>query len=310
MPPSRCVIGIDGGGSKTHAILCALDGEVIAEASGGPSNMQVIGLPQTIMVLFDLIQKCCHSAQVEAESIQAIVMGLAGAGRAAEKAELVDQLFAMGKDKKFPLRNITVETDAKIALDAAFAGGPGIVVIAGTGSIALYRTENNQIIRAGGWGRILGDEGGGYAIARGALNIVLRNYDGRIEETTLTKKAYEHFKITTPEELVPKIYYQNADIAAFVPKVLDAAQKHDHVAQKLLTDNATELVDLVRVLLKKSPPKRKIPVALMGGMLETENPYSKLVADRTRAALPQIVIQKPKFPAAYGAVIMALHAFR
>jgi N-acetylglucosamine kinase-like BadF-type ATPase len=308
--PSRFIVGIDGGGSKSHAILCALNGEVVAEARGGPSNLQIIGTSATIEVLFDLVQKCCQIANCGPETIQAVVIGLAGAGRAAERAELVDRLFAVGKEKKFPLRNITVETDAKIALEAAFAGGPGIVVIAGTGSIALYRTENNQLIRAGGWGRILGDEGGGYSIARGALNIVLRNFDGRIEETTLTKKAYEHFKITTPEELVPKIYYQNADIASFTPKVLDAAVKHDHVAQKLLTDNASELVDLVRVLLKKVPPKRKIPVALMGGLLESENHYSKLVAERTRAALPQIVVQKPKFPAAYGAVILALHAFR
>ncbi|MFI5252687.1 MAG: N-acetylglucosamine kinase [Bacteroidota bacterium] len=310
MAITRFVIGIDGGGTKSHALICALDGEVIAEAKGGPSNLQIIGIPQTTMVLFDLIQRCCQQANCGPESIQAIVMGLAGAGRAAEKAELVDKLFALGNEKQFPLRNVTIETDAKIALDAAFAGGPGIVIIAGTGSIALYRTETNQILRAGGWGRILGDEGGGYAISRHALNIVLRHHDGRIEETILTQKVLDHFKIVSVEELIPKVYFQSTDIAAFAPKVFDAALKHDHVAQKILTDNAIELVDLARVLLKKVPPKRKIPIALMGGILEFDNPYSKLVAERTRAALPQIVIQKPKFPAAYGAVIIGLHAFR
>ena len=242
--------------------------------------------------------------------IQSVVMGLAGAGRAAEKAELIDKLFALGVEKQFPLRNVQIDTDAKIALEAAFAGGPGIVVIAGTGSIALYRTEANQIVRVGGWGRVLGDEGGAYAISRQALNLVMRQYDGRTDETLLTRKTYEHFKIVSVDELIPKVYYQNADIASFTPKVFDAVMKNDRHAHKVILDNANELVDLVRVLVMKNPPKRKLPVSLMGSLLETDNPYSKMVSERVKAALPQIVVQKPKFPAAYGAVIIGLNAFK
>jgi len=306
----RFVVGLDGGGTKTIALLVALDGTVISEAIGGPANLLTSGLSQTTKTIFGLVRECCKKADASADSIQAVVVGIAGAGRAADRAELIDKIFAMGIDKEFPIKNITVETDAKIALEAAFAGGPGIVVISGTGSIALYRTEDQQLFRTGGWGRLLGDEGSGYSLARDAINAVMRQYDGRGDKTILTQKALEYFTTTSVEEIIQRIYYQSITIEAFAPKVLEAVAERDHVAYKVMADNVSQLVDHVRVLVMKSPPKRKLPVCLMGGLVESENPYSKLLRDRIRGALPQVVIQKAKFPAAYGAVIIGLNAFR
>jgi N-acetylglucosamine kinase-like BadF-type ATPase len=208
------------------------------------------------------------------------------------------------------LKNITVETDARIALEAAFAGGPGIVVIAGTGSMALYRTEDGKILRAGGWGKLIGDEGSGYLIAQDALRAVMRQSDGRGEKTELTKKAFYHFGIASLDELIQKIYYEKADIASFVPKVFEAVTEHDRVAQMILVKNAGELAELVRVLTMQVRPKKKLPVALMGGLLRAENPYSKIVKEKIISSLPNIVVQNPKFSAAFGAAIIGLNAFR
>jgi N-acetylglucosamine kinase-like BadF-type ATPase len=310
MAGRRFVIGIDGGGTKTTALLVALDGTVMAESVGGPANLLVAGMDSTVETLHILIYECCHKVGCPPEAIQSIVLGLAGAGRATDRAELTDKLFAAGNKKRFPVKNITIETDAKIALEAAFAGGPGIVVISGTGSIALYRTEDRQDLRVGGWGRILGDEGSGYSIARDALNAVMRQYDGRGEKTILTQKALEHFSCSSVEEIIQRIYYQSAAIESFTPKVFEAVASHDNVAHKVILENASELAEHVRVLVMKVPPKRKLPVSLMGGVVETDNPYSKMLAERIRGTLPQVVIQKPKFPAAYGAVIIGLNAFR
>lgn len=310
MTTDRYVVGIDGGGTKTHVLLSALDGEVLCDVRGGPSNITVMGIARAARMLIDLVKECCAKANATPETLQSVVMGLAGAGRAADRAELIDTIFSIGSREDFPLRNVTIETDAKIALEAAFAGGPGIVVIAGTGSIALYRTEDKQIVRAGGWGKILGDEGSAYAISRAALNRVMRVQDGRSERTDLTKKVLDYFHLGSVEELLQKIYYQDADITSFAPKVVEAVAEHDHIAYRIISDQANELVELVRVLAMRIPPKKRLPVALMGGLIEIDNPYSKLVRERIVGSLPQLVVQKPKFPTAYGAIILALNAFR
>ena len=306
----RYILGINGGGTKTHAILVAMDGTVISEANGGPSNLQTVGVQQATKIIFELIDDCCTKADCGPDALQSVVVGIAGAGRASDKTGLVDALLALATKKKFPLKNVVVETDARIALEAAFAGAPGVALVAGTGSIALYRTEDGKIIRAGGWGRILGDEGGGFAIARDALNAVMRQHDGRNEKTILTAKALKHFETETVEEFIPKIYQNHIDVASFAPKVLEAVVERDRVAHNVLVKNSNELVELVRVVTMLTRPKKKLPVALMGGMLESENVYSKMVKEKIIGSLPHVVVQKPKFPAAFGAAIIGLNAFR
>jgi N-acetylglucosamine kinase-like BadF-type ATPase len=283
---------------------------VVSEASGGPTNLQTVGVAKAAEVLIDLIRQCCKNVDCSPADLQNAVLGIAGAGRASDRNELVDKLFALGNSKKFPLKNITIETDARIALEAAFAGTAGIVVIAGTGSIALYRTEDGQLLRVGGWGKLIGDEGSAYTIGRDALNMIMRHHDGRSEKTLLTVKAMQHFSVSAIEDIIPKLYHEAADIASFAPKVFEAAVERDLIAHSVVLKNATELSELVRTLVMHARPKKKLPVALMGGLLETENIYSKVVKDKILNSLPQIVIQKPKFPTAFGAAIIGLNAFR
>ncbi len=306
----RYVIGVDGGGTKTNAILVGLDGTVIAEATGGPTNLQTVGIPRAAQTLFDLIHKCCQKVEPQPPDLQNIVLGLAGAGRELARTELIDALTDISNKRKFPLKHIRVETDGRIALEAAFAGSPGIVIIAGTGSIALYRTEDGKFLRAGGWGNVVGDEGSGYAIGRDALTAVLRQFDGRGEKTILTKKALEHFGIASADELIQKIYQEHAEIASFAPKVFEAEAERDRLAHLILLKNAADLEDHVRVLTMLSKPRHKLPVCLMGGLLESENVYSKMVKEKIKASLPQVLVLKPKFPAAFGAAILGLNAFR
>ncbi|HEY6191489.1 MAG TPA: BadF/BadG/BcrA/BcrD ATPase family protein [Bacteroidota bacterium] len=306
----RYVIGIDGGGTKTDALITGLDGTIVAECHGGPSHLGNVGISHAADVLFDLISDCCTKAECSPEALQNIVLGIAGAGRGSDRAELVNAILAVGLKKKFPLKNIVVETDARVALEAALAGKPGLVVIGGTGSIALYRTDSGVILRAGGWGSVLGDEGGGFAIARDAINAVMRQHDGRFEKTLLTAKALKHFNVASPDELISKIYHDHADLAAFAPSVLEAVVERDRIAHNVIVKNANELVELVRVLTMQARPKMKLPVVPMGRLLETDNVYAKMVREKIASSLPQIVIQKPKFPAAFGAAILGLNAFR
>lgn len=304
------VIGIDGGGTKSTALLVGLDGAVLTECTGGPTQIQVVGVKQASIELFELIKECCHKTGSKPDSLESVTMGIAGAGRASDRIDLANAVLSLGLRKKFPIKNLRVETDAQIALEASFAGGPGICVIAGTGSIALYRTEDGKVLRTGGWGRMLGDEGSGYVISRDALNAIMRQHDKRGEKTDLTKKALAHFNVRSPEDLIIKVYQEQAEIAAFVPRVFEAAAEFDRIAHSILVKNANELVELVRILIMQSRPKIKLPVALRGGLLETDTIYSKMVKDKIVSSLPNLVIQKPKFPNAFGAAIIGLNAFR
>ncbi len=306
----RVVVGIDGGGTKTRALLVGFDGTVLAELTAGASNIQKKGVAEAAEIFFDLIQKCAEKTETPHNAIAHVVIGAAGAGRPSTRSELTAAISSLGQKNKFPLTQVTVETDARIALEAASPGKPVIALIAGTGSIALYRTEDQQIHRAGGWGSLIGDEGSGYAIARDACNAVMRQHDGRSEKTLLTEKLLAHFDLREIEDLIPKIHTEKAELAPFAEKVFQAVTERDRVARQILLKHASELVEHVRILTLAHPPKNKLTVCLMGGLLENDNEYSKLVREKLIATLPQIVVQKPKFPAAFGAAILGMNAFR
>lgn len=306
----RTVIGIDGGGTKTHALIAGFDGEVLAEVRGPGSNVQKKGVSGAAEVFMELVLKCAEKSGTSSNAIAHVVVGAAGAGRPSVRSELTSAITSLSQKNKFPLSQVTVETDARIALEAAFPGKPVIALIAGTGSIALYRTEEHGIHRAGGWGYLIGDEGSGHAIARDACTAVMRQFDGRAEKTLLTGKLLEFFGVEDPEEIIPKIYSERTEIAPFAEKVFEAVRERDRVAKQILLRNASDLADHVRILTLAHPPRHKLPVCLMGGLLDNDNEYSRIVREKIASTLPQILIQKPKFPVAFGAAILGLNAFR
>lgn len=309
MKEKKYVLGVDGGGSKTTAILVALDGSVIADLHTEATNPQNLGYDVSASILVGLIRDICQKANCSIAEIKSVVMGIAGIGRQRDVDALLNSIETNARKQKLQLPQIRMETDARIALEAAFASGPGIALIAGTGSIAIAKNEDGKIFRLGGWGRVLGDEGSGYSIALNAIKAAIKAHEGRGDRTALLNLVIEHFECESLEELIYKIKLENAEIASFAPKVLKAAMEFDHISHNILFNQANELAELVRTLVNKIHPKKKIPVALMGGLLENENIYSKMVKERVSRSLPQIVIQKPKFPTAFGAAILGLNAF-
>lgn len=307
------VLGIDGGGTKTDAILVATDGSFGAAESAGPSNLNTVGVERAARIVLELTQKCCLKVACGPEHLFAVGIGLAGAGRTADRVEFNRSLLEFGREQDFPLSVVVVETDWRIALEAAFPTGPGIVLIAGSGSIACARGDNGRLYRAGGWGRILGDEGSGFVLGRDALNAALRAYEGRGDQTILLEYALQHFVVSSVDELMGKIYREHVDVvsllAGFAPKVLYAEAQRDTVAHNILMRGANELADIIRGLVMQIRPNRKLPVAMMGGLLDNENVYSNMGKETILRMLPQVVIQKPKFPPAYGAAILAFQPF-
>ncbi len=309
MKDKKYILGVDGGGSKTTAILVALDGSVVAQLQTEATNPQNIGYDISASILVGIIQDICAKASCNIAEIKSLVFGIAGVGRQKDVDALLKAIDLNAHKQKLHLPQIRIETDARIALEAAFASGPGIALISGTGSIAIAKSEDGKILRLGGWGKILGDEGSGYAIALNAIKAAIKSYESRGDKTNLFNLAIEHFACEALEDLIYKIKPENTEIASFAEKVIKAAMEFDHVAHNILFNQANELAELVRVLVNKIHPRKKIPVALMGGLLENENIYSRMVKERVSRSLPQVVIQKPKFPTAFGAAILGLNAF-
>ena len=307
------VIGIEGGGTKTTAVLCALDGNILSEAQGGPSNYHIVGIEKTVATLLDLIQTCCHSVGCDVSQIGAVVAGLAGAGRIPDQQRIMDRLLEVARMKNIALDKVTIESDARIALEGAFSGKPGIVVIAGTGSIVFGKDERERIYRAGGWGRFIGDEGSGYAIGREALNTVAKILDGYNKKTKLVKLFGEKFGFVSQDTILEAIYKEHYDIASVVPVVLEAAANGDPIAKKILIRACSDLVEAIKIVVmkmnkgKKSVPKRSL--ALLGTLLIKDNFYSRKIRSVIKREVPLVSLRNVESSPVVGAVLMAIRFF-
>jgi N-acetylglucosamine kinase-like BadF-type ATPase len=314
MKANRYVIGMDGGGTKTAAIIATLDGTIVAEHVAGPSNFQIIGVEIAAQTIFSLIRECCRTANCAPSQVKAVTLGLTGAGRAADQKRMADGLKKYSLTQGVKLNTVTVESDARIALEGAFKGEPGIILIAGTGSIAFGKDAKGVVHRVGGWGRILGDEGSGFFIGRAGLAAVTRFIDGRGNKTMLTKLVAEKFQLRDQTEIITAVYKNNFDVAAVAPLVLDAAAKNDQVSLLIIEQAAAELTEHIRALAAAVHPasrrkvKAKIPVSFIGGLIANETLLLQMLKEQLRAELPHIQIAEPLSPPAFGAVVMSLTA--
>ena len=193
------MLGIDAGGTKTVCQLADESGEVLAEARRGGANLQAIGEFEVEKVLFDVMEEAIGDLDVRPA---AVCLGIAGVDRPDDARVVRGIMKRIGYKAK-----LLVVNDALVALEAGAPEQPGVVVIAGTGSIAYGRNERNQAARAGGWGYMLGDEGSGYWIGRAALRAVLREADRRGPATQLTGLLLNYYGVARAQDLIHQVYH-------------------------------------------------------------------------------------------------------
>lgn len=256
---SRILIGADVGGTKTAAAVMR-DGEVAGRAEGPGAAVR----PGRALASAATIAETVRRALGAAGALQGdvLVVGAAGAGRPAEARELQQALRG-----EAIAQTVVVTTDIAIALEGALGPGAGIVLSAGTGSIAIARDASGASHRAGGYGWQMGDEGSGYAIGRAALGAAGRAADARGQETALSARLLEATRSADFDDLVRWTATAGPpEVAALAPHVLAAAAEGDPTARAIVHYAAEELAGLVLHLRKKlggDPPT----VALTGGLL-------------------------------------------
>lgn len=260
----RLVAGVDGGGTRTRAVI--LDGDrVLGEGASGPSNPLRVGIANGAAAIREAIDKACAAALIDRHDLVAAGIGLAGTRRKDIRARMREVLI-----DTLEIKNIELMTDGDIALYGATDGAPGIVVISGTGSICVGVNRQGKHVFAGGWGPVAGDEGSGSWIARRALQAVAQATDERGPKTALTEAACEYFQVAAPDDLATAIYaptVTNDRIAGFSKHVIEAARSSDAVARNILADAGRELGKAAATVIRKlkMEPER-FQVAFVGGV--------------------------------------------
>lgn len=296
--------GVDGGGSRTRLILATETGEELASVEGGRSAMRPGDATKSAEVIADLMRDALSVAGI-LDTVPAILYGgFAGVGREEERRDLEDELYRLGIADE-----VVVDSDASIAMVDAFGDGPGIIVLAGTGSIAFGRGIDGINARCGGWGPVFGDEGSGYWIGRRALGIVAAAADGREAPTALTGSVITAAEVNSAEELIPwAIAAGTTTIASLAPVVFATAVAGDARANALVALAAEELVVHVRALAMRlfGDERAAIPVALSGGLLQKGSLLRKKLEQRIRSAVPGAQMKSAEIIPARGAVRSAI----
>jgi len=281
MPPRynrvemRLFLGVDGGQSSTKAVIGDEAGNILGRGTGGPCNHATAqdGRARLERGVKESVVAACRDAGLNPETVsfEAACFGMSG-GPEDKQAILAQMLRA---------ERLLVTTDAAIALSGATTNGCGIVVIAGTGSIAFGRNGEGQSARTGGWGYRFGDEGSGFDIVRQALRASLRMEEGWGPPTGLRRALLDATASASANEALHRLYgdeWPRERVASLAPLVEPAAREGDAAAIEILNRAAQELALIagaVRTQLWK--PGDGVEVAHIGGIFRNE-----LLLDRFR----------------------------
>jgi glucosamine kinase len=295
-------LGIDGGGSKTSCVI-GDDNSLLGTGTSAGSNVVRVGEGRAKESLSAAILQACAAANIGPAQIEKTCVGIAGGARP-EIAGIVRRLLS-----EFVSGEIEVVGDMVIAMEAAFGSGPGVIVIAGTGSIAYARNSEGQTARAGGWGFAISDEGSGHWIGRAAVAACMRRYDeaGTESASVLLEGITKAWGATAREQLVVAA---NAapppDFAALLPVVLSAADAGDVTARSTLTQAGVELAGLAKIVIGRLFGNAgAIPVAVSGGVFCNCALVRQVFYNSLRVGYPQVVANATLVDPAKGALELA-----
>jgi glucosamine kinase len=312
-------LGIDGGGTKTRCVL-GDEMTVLATAMSGGSNIVRLGETQAREALHTAIRQVCATANMSPAQISAVCIGAAGADRpeivAKIRAILAELISETAPETALP--KIEVVGDMTIALEAACGAGPGVIAIAGTGSIAYGRDATGHTARAGGWGFAVSDEGSGHWIGRRAISAILSAHDQGLE-TTLSAMVLQAWRLNTLDELVQQANSTPPpDFPRLFPIVLRAADEDDSLARSLLTDAGAKLGRLAAIVVHRlahnTPaamltgsmlPVATLPVAMTGSVFRQSPDVRRVFYNTLQTSLPGIDVRQDIVDPIEGALARA-----
>jgi glucosamine kinase len=309
-------LGLDAGGTKTTCAL-ADDAGVLCRSEAASIKPTRATPEESAKILGELLQSISSQAGVPLDQIASTCIGIAGL-RLHGTREWIDTLLSGLVSGK-----ISVCGDEEIALDAAFPGGAGVLVVAGTGSNIIGRSRNGQVFHVGGWGPAIGDEGSGFWIGRRAVNAACNAYD-RGQPTQLLDRLMHYWSASSISEMVTIANAKpGPDFSLLAPLITHAAGEGDPVALRVLNEAGRLLAEATLIAYRKAQaaeedaevldPLLDAPrpcIAFTGGILRHTPQVRRGMIAALRGFLPTVkIIEEPVDPV-LGAVWRARRAFR
>jgi len=300
------VLGIDGGGTKTAAVVADNTGMIYMKAFGGASNPNSLGTGEFERVLTSLLAELRRQDRAVFQKITICFAGMAGVGESGGEREMT----ALLEHLLPPKTQVVVRNDAYNALYAGTLGGSGIVQIAGTGAISFGINDAGYTARCGGWGYLFDDAGSGFYLGNEAFKAVFKAYDGRAAETALTAALLGHFNSSEVPALIRKVYgsgHPKANIAPLAPLVVSAAIQGDEAASSIMRAACGEMWQCILSCHRQLfNAEDVVDVVLAGGVFTQFQLFEEIFTDLMTGSSSKVNFRQPLLPPVGGAVIAGL----
>lgn len=301
------VLGIDGGGTKTHALIMNAAGEILGQGVGGVGNYTVVGATGARESFATAVTHARTAAGLDDRPFAAAFLGLASVVSATDHA--VIRTIAADLNLADPAR-VGIDHDCRIALAGGLSGRPGIVQICGTGSSTFGINAAGQGWRVGGWGRTISDEGSAYWLGVEAMRAAVRAYDGRDPATVLLDVVLDFLQIPHIDDIYQPLYVQGlskTEIAKLAPRVIQAAQDGDTTAKSIIERGMALVAECVQTTAHKLElAGAPVDLALVGGLFSAGEIIVGALRRAVQARLPLCTLVWPELTPVAGAGILAL----
>ncbi|CAM5223558.1 N-acetylglucosamine kinase-like BadF-type ATPase OS=Ureibacillus acetophenoni OX=614649 GN=SAMN05877842_10322 PE=4 SV=1 [Ureibacillus acetophenoni] len=302
------ILGIDGGGTKTTAIIADENGKVYSQTITGSSNPNTLSQEQFEQVMSDLLNQLRENNEDIFSRIEVCFAGMAGVGESGRDEKMKSLLLQHLPSN--PL--VIVQNDAVNALYSGTLGSPGIVQIAGTGAITIGLNDKNKMVRVGGWGYLFDDDGSGFYLGNEALRAVFQQYDGRGMDTALTEAVLYHFEVMTVPDLIEKIYgkdHPRSVIAPLSRYVVKLAELGDQVANTIIENACEKMMHSIKTCHSQLfEQDHHTSVILSGGVFTNEEIFIQHFKKHSIETYPNLKFSKTLIPPVGGAIAAGIKA--
>jgi glucosamine kinase len=301
----KLFLGIDGGGTRTRALLADESGRVLAGSEAGLSNPGHSS-DEELRAEFAKLLRDAFAGRNPADCAS-IFCGIAGVTCASTAERIGGALAACGVSGS----RIGIDHDIRIALAGGLGGRPGIALVVGTGSSCYGRDAQGRSWQTGGWGALAGDEGSGYFLGHQAMIAAVRMADGRMQPTALHEAVFDWLAIENVAAILKRLYEEGIarhEIAAFAPTLLDFASRGDAAAVAIIARGAEDLAAMVAANHAKLRTSDAPDVVITGG-LSASSVYHQSICDAIHRHLPEARINEIMMSPAAGAVMLAIEQY-
>jgi N-acetylglucosamine kinase-like BadF-type ATPase len=295
-------LGFDGGGTKTDCVLLDANGNVVGEGRGGPANPLRSGFDGAFSSLRAAAADAIAAGKIRPAEITGVCAGLAGAGRRSVVRRMMVFL-----SQEFSAALTQVVTDYEVALESAAGSGPGVVLIAGTGSVAYGRNAAGETARAGGYGPLVGDEGSAYEIGRRAVSAVAHSRDMDAPVTVMAEMISAALDCPDWDDLMLRIMKNPDDVfPKLFPVVADAANAEDSAAKEIMFASAIGLGNLAMLVIRRLGMKgQQFPLVKCGGVFGHCHTLDSLLDSVLASGALRAKLSRLEISPAVGAARMA-----